>query len=45
VCYPFAEDAELALLVVMDGHGPEGEKARRRPPMLLHASGPDCDPG
>ena len=26
VCYPFAQDPELALLVVMDGHGPEGEK-------------------
>ena len=39
VCYPFAEDDELALLLVMDGHGPEGEKARRRPPMhpMMHA--------
>ena len=40
MCYPFAEDDELALLLVMDGHGPEGEKVRRRPPMhpMMHLS-------
>ena len=34
VCYPFAEDPELALMVVMDGHGPQGEKVSQT---LMHA--------
>ena len=34
VCYPFADDAEQALMVVMDGHGPQGEKVSAS---LMHA--------
>ena len=36
VCYPFADDAELALLVVMDGHGPEGEKVSSIVHCIVH---------
>ena len=34
MCYPFADDAEQALMVVMDGHGPQGEKVSAS---LMHA--------